>query len=154
MPQCVIDAFKRQGALWGGDYKGRTDPMHFEFCSRDGAVQPVPPPVKPQPKPEPIDPPHAGGEEGPPPADEPAPVPPPAPARPGFFGRIRNWVVGALSSIGFGGVSALADWKIAALLLGFLLADVSPAVTTPLLLDLQARVATHWLTCRRGLGWP
>ena len=32
------------------------------------------------------------------------------------------------------------------LLLGFLLADVSPAVTTPLLLDLQARVATHWLT--------
>ena len=31
------------------------------------------------------------------------------------------------------------------LLLGFLLADVSPAVTTPLLLDLQARL-THWLT--------
>lgn len=30
----VIDAFKRQGALWGGDYKGRKDPMHFEFVSR------------------------------------------------------------------------------------------------------------------------
>lgn len=30
----VVDAFKRQGALWGGDYKGRTDPMHFEFVSR------------------------------------------------------------------------------------------------------------------------
>ena len=30
----VIDAFKRQAALWGGDYKGRTDPMHFEFVSR------------------------------------------------------------------------------------------------------------------------
>lgn len=27
----VIDAFKRQGARWGGDYKGRKDPMHFEF---------------------------------------------------------------------------------------------------------------------------
>lgn len=27
----VVDAFKRQGARWGGDYKGRTDPMHFEF---------------------------------------------------------------------------------------------------------------------------
>lgn len=30
----VVDAFKRQGALWGGDYHGRTDPMHFEFVSR------------------------------------------------------------------------------------------------------------------------
>lgn len=29
----VIDAFKRQGARWGGDYKGRTDPMHFEFVA-------------------------------------------------------------------------------------------------------------------------
>jgi len=30
----VIDAFKNQGALWGGDYHGRKDPMHFEFVSR------------------------------------------------------------------------------------------------------------------------
>lgn len=30
----VVEAFKRQGAIWGGDYKGRTDPMHFEFVSR------------------------------------------------------------------------------------------------------------------------
>lgn len=30
----VIDAFKGQGALWGGDYRGRKDPMHFEFVSR------------------------------------------------------------------------------------------------------------------------
>lgn len=29
----VVDAFKKQGALWGGDYH-RTDPMHFEFVSR------------------------------------------------------------------------------------------------------------------------
>jgi hypothetical protein len=34
MPQPVIDAFKSQGALWGGDYQHRTDPMHFEFCTR------------------------------------------------------------------------------------------------------------------------
>lgn len=26
----VLDAFKRQGFRWGGDYKGRKDPMHFE----------------------------------------------------------------------------------------------------------------------------
>jgi len=30
----VVDAFKRQGFLWGGDYHGRTDPMHFEAVSR------------------------------------------------------------------------------------------------------------------------
>jgi D-alanyl-D-alanine carboxypeptidase len=30
----VVDVFKAQGALWGGDYHGRTDPMHFEFVSR------------------------------------------------------------------------------------------------------------------------
>jgi hypothetical protein len=29
----VVDAFKRQGFRWGGDYKGRTDPMHFEGVS-------------------------------------------------------------------------------------------------------------------------
>lgn len=38
MPEPVVAAFKAQGALWGGDYRGRTDPMHFEFCSRDSAV--------------------------------------------------------------------------------------------------------------------
>lgn len=30
----VVQAFKRQGALWGGDYVGRKDKMHFEFVSR------------------------------------------------------------------------------------------------------------------------
>lgn len=34
MAQIIIDAFDRQGALWGGRYKGRTDPMHYEFVSR------------------------------------------------------------------------------------------------------------------------
>jgi len=29
----VVDAFKGQAARWGGDYKGRKDPMHFEFVS-------------------------------------------------------------------------------------------------------------------------
>jgi len=50
MPQRVIDAFKSVGARWGGDYKGRTDPMHFEFCgegifSDEGiSLPPIPPP--------------------------------------------------------------------------------------------------------------
>ena len=32
MPDFAVRAFKRQGARWGGDYSGRKDPMHFEFC--------------------------------------------------------------------------------------------------------------------------
>jgi hypothetical protein len=30
----VVEAFKRQEALWGGDYVHRKDKMHFEFVSR------------------------------------------------------------------------------------------------------------------------
>ena len=30
----VVKAFKNQGALWGGNYSGRRDNMHFEFVSR------------------------------------------------------------------------------------------------------------------------
>lgn len=33
IPLPMIAAFKAQGARWGGDYHGRTDPMHFEFCN-------------------------------------------------------------------------------------------------------------------------
>lgn len=33
MPKFAVDAFKAQGARWGGDYKGRKDFMHFEFVS-------------------------------------------------------------------------------------------------------------------------
>lgn len=29
----VVEAFERQGARWGGRYKNRKDPMHFEFVS-------------------------------------------------------------------------------------------------------------------------
>ncbi|MCA1458088.1 M15 family metallopeptidase [Bradyrhizobium sp. BRP22] len=126
MPQPVIDAFKRQGALWGGDYKGRTDPMHFEFCSRGGVVAPPPPPKpapKPQPEPEPIDPPPARGEHEQPPDDPTTSVPepvPPAPTRRGFFGRLRNWIAGLATSAGFGGVTWLTDYKVAVVFFVFI----------------------------------
>lgn len=32
IPPVMIAAFKSEGARWGGDYKSRKDPMHFEFC--------------------------------------------------------------------------------------------------------------------------
>lgn len=105
MPDFVVAAFKRQGALWGGDYRGRTDPMHFEFCSREPVVRPV-------------------GLMGDGHGDEPDDDPPAAPAAPsagGFFSRVRNWVTTAFTGGGFLGLGALTEWKIAALLFGFIL---------------------------------
>lgn len=32
MAPAVVDAFKREGAFWGGDFKSRQDPMHFQFA--------------------------------------------------------------------------------------------------------------------------
>jgi hypothetical protein len=33
IPQVVIDAFKAEGWVWGGDWKNRPDPMHFQAAS-------------------------------------------------------------------------------------------------------------------------
>lgn len=33
LPQPVIEVFKRAGFTYGGDFKGRKDPMHFQLCS-------------------------------------------------------------------------------------------------------------------------
>ncbi|MBN1544068.1 peptidoglycan DD-metalloendopeptidase family protein [Candidatus Woesearchaeota archaeon] len=33
LPQCVVDAFKRYGFRWGGDYTDNTCPAHFEFMA-------------------------------------------------------------------------------------------------------------------------
>jgi hypothetical protein len=32
MPQELVDIFDGAGAFWGGDYRGRKDPMHFQFA--------------------------------------------------------------------------------------------------------------------------
>lgn len=39
IPQPVIDAFEAEGAKWGGNYKGRKDPMHFEFVDNGKSTQ-------------------------------------------------------------------------------------------------------------------
>jgi hypothetical protein len=36
MPQFIVDAFCRQGAMWGGWYVKRPDWMHFEFVDNGG----------------------------------------------------------------------------------------------------------------------
>lgn len=115
MPQAVVDCFKAQGALWGGDYHGRTDPMHFEFCSREPVARPMGL----------LDTPQADGDSD---AGEEAPAPAPASAG-GFFGRARNWIVAAASSVGFTGIGALTNWQVAAVLFAFLFISVVCAVS-------------------------
>ncbi len=47
MPQFVVDAFCRQGAMWGGWYSSRPDWMHFEFVDNGGRKPKSSPPVWP-----------------------------------------------------------------------------------------------------------
>jgi lysozyme family protein len=45
MPQFIVDAFCRQGAMWGGWYKNRPDWMHFEFVDNGGRKPQSMPPI-------------------------------------------------------------------------------------------------------------
>lgn len=47
MPQFIVDAFTRQGAMWGGWYGARPDWMHFEFVDNGGRMPTSAPPVYP-----------------------------------------------------------------------------------------------------------
>ncbi len=38
IPQCVVDAFRRYGFRWGGDYETAKCPAHFEFMADPGRV--------------------------------------------------------------------------------------------------------------------
>lgn len=35
IPEVVINAFRNHGFRWGGDYRGKKDPMHFEFLGAE-----------------------------------------------------------------------------------------------------------------------
>lgn len=161
IPQYVIDAFDRVGFRWGGNYKGRTDPMHFEACD-DGRPRPVAlldMPTAPDDSFEA----YAGeahtngvgfADLGGAQEDEAAVRNPEADgaraggddkSSPGFFGRVRNWVTGGLSTLGVGSVGALTDWQIAALLLGFVLLCVVGGFLVALWLFGKQRVA-DWVS--------
>ncbi len=45
MPPFVVDAFCRQGWMWGGYYQGRKDAMHFEAVDNGGRKPKSPPPI-------------------------------------------------------------------------------------------------------------
>ncbi|OKO70394.1 hypothetical protein AC629_40430 [Bradyrhizobium sp. NAS80.1] len=119
MPQLAVAAFKRQGALWGGDYQGRTDPMHFEFCSRAPTATPLSFLGEVQADGD-SDQSGAGEVAG---SDAPAGTPAggAAPSAGGFFGRVRNWVTAGASSIGLTSLGAMTNGEVVAMLLGFVL---------------------------------
>lgn len=103
MPKWVVDAFKHQGARWGGDYHGRKDPMHFEFCQDAGAPLGL------------IDLPEGDGDKddlgndvvAPPPAHD---VAPDAPIPRPWWKRAGAWVSGgSIGSLG----AVLYDYRIA-----------------------------------------
>ncbi|WP_409188463.1 M15 family metallopeptidase [Bradyrhizobium sp. RDM4] len=152
IPQYAIDAFDKVGFRWGGRYSGRTDPMHFEACD-DG--RPHPATFVDLPLPEGDFAPFDGeaqvkgvafadvedheDEEATRDGDG------DAPSSPGFFGRVRNWVTGGASTLGIGGLGALTDWQIAALLLGFVLVVILGAFGLALWLFGKDRVA-DWIS--------
>lgn len=145
-PTLLTEAFDKVGFRWGGRYKGRTDPMHYEACD-DGTPHPVA--LLDMPLSAGVDfdnwdgaEPHVmgctfvdapaddehedetaarGSDDDTVPAGRSA-------SGSGFFGRIRNWVVGAASTVGFGGLGALTDWQIAAVLLAFVFLVVACTV--------------------------
>jgi len=61
-------------------------------------------------------------------------------ATPGFFGRVRNWVVTAASGVGFTGLGALTDWQIAAITFGFVLVVIVGTIAFALWLFGKDRV--------------
>lgn len=160
IPQYAIDAFDRVGFRWGGRYSGRTDPMHFEACD-DGRPHPVALLDMPE-LPEGNFDAFAGeahvdgvafadlGDDG---AHEDEAAErdrrddtggAAAPSPSGFFSRARNWVTGALSTLGISSVGALTDWQIAALLLGFVLLLIVGGFAMALWLFGKDRVA-DWI---------
>lgn len=105
MPEPVINAFKRQGARWGGDYRGRTDPMHFEFCDATGYPGPVAL----------MDAPQVDGDSDQGGATN-------FKNKPSLAKRVRNWVFGLTSSgSGLGFLGYLTSWQVIAILCGFVL---------------------------------
>lgn len=87
MPQAVIDAFCRQRAMWGGWYRGRKDPMHFEFVDNGGRAP-----------------------KNPPPATQPVALADPGPSvRPAHKSKlVRGGILAWLSSVGSSGVGILS----------------------------------------------
>lgn len=126
IPQPVINAFKRQGFRWGGDYRERKDAMHFEACDASGYPGPTAKPVTF------VDPPETDGDTDVPTAVVPIDAPPEVKeahvqasveadreTRTSWLRRKWRGISGWLSGgAGFGFFGYLTDWRIVAVLFG------------------------------------
>jgi len=113
IPQPVVDAFKRQGARWGGDYKTRKDPMHFEFCDaspvRTASLGDTTLPEMDSDS----DAPDTGMDMSAPPPHDVAPDAPVRVDTQPWYGRAWAWVSGGgVGALGFG---SIYDWRVAAI---------------------------------------
>lgn len=117
MPQPVIDAFKRQGARWGGDYSHRSDPMHFEFCDA-GQTTAVSFADLPQEEPQ------ADGD-----SDSTAVDTANTDAKPSFFSKWKKHITSGVGSIG--GLSFLGymtTWQVVVVLCVFTFIAIASAI--------------------------
>lgn len=95
----VLAGLTRRRAAEAAMFRGASPAAHLGFTSED------------DPMPQRVDAPDEdAGESAPAPATAQAPA---APSASGFFGRLRNWVVGGASTLGFTGLGFLTDWQIA-----------------------------------------
>lgn len=109
MPQFVIDAFKRQGFRWGGDYHHRTDPMHFEACDGGEIASAMPPTFVDMPRADghpdtdndPVDLPDAAEPEASTTDEEPAPTP--------MVKSKIGWMQQLLGWLGLGGAASTVN---------------------------------------------
>ncbi|MGE0677759.1 M15 family metallopeptidase [Pseudolabrys sp.] len=101
IPQPVVQAFKRQGARWGGDYRGRKDPMHFEFC--DAGHQSVA--FAGLPEADNDNDPNAANDNAPPPHD----VSPDFEPKQPWYKKVWTWATAAVTGGTFTGI--FYDWR-------------------------------------------
>jgi len=135
MPLPVVAAFKSEGFRWGGDYHGRTDPMHFEACNSGEpertfeqwlafykcpplAKVPLPRPAPGQPAPTPVP---AAPEAPPRQPDDPGVEPEAVTPAPSLARRVGNWFAGLFTS---GGIFYM-DWRLGVLVVLTLVAGVA-----------------------------
>jgi len=147
MSHIVIDAFKRQGWYWGGDFHSRQDPMHFQ-AANEGSAQVEAPRVPEAPK-APEAPKHE--PQGSPPVRSTPPlvipVPPKrpldAPKPPSMTTSKTGWAAIILG--GSGGIDALR-------LLNEYLSEIATTKVDLSALDLPS--VGHWLWAHPGILVP
>lgn len=135
IPIPMIAAFKAEGARWGGDYRSRKDPMHFEFCDGGEPQRTFEEWLKILGAPKAVG--FADLPEEEPQGDahdhehDAAPVEPtdePEEKKPGFFRRIRNWATGLGTGGGLFGLGYMTDWQVVLVLCAFVFLAVAAVV--------------------------